>query len=76
MVGHQYVQKVAQTLEVCTVEGLLLAAKTMLSRYRWDEKSLWVDKEQQCLKYGDDAVLKVGAADGEMTISYGNGWGD
>ena len=74
--GQSAWAKVDQPPEVRTVEGVLFAAKNMLLEWGWDKTSLWVDKEEQRLKCGDDLVSAVCVADGQIHPTYGEGWND
>ena len=76
--GQQVWAKSDMPLEIRTAQGVLFAAKHMLTSSEWgfDKRSLWVDTDENVLKCGEDLVMKTGTENHKHLIEYGGAWKD
>ena len=72
--GEKVWSKVDQPLDARICQRVLFAAKNMLMGWGFDRKSLWVDKETQMLKCGEEMVLQTSVHDGAVVVEYGSDW--
>ena len=77
--GQKIWAKIERPIEIRTAQGILFAAKTMLSSEDWgfDKRSLWVDTDENVLKCGDDdLIMKTSIENHKLVIDYGGTWKD
>ena len=74
--GQQIWAKVDRPLEIRIVQGVLFAAKRMLTSPEWgfDKRSLWVDEDNNILSCGDDEVMNARVENKKLHIEYSSGW--
>ena len=74
--GQKIWAKIEKPIEIRIAQGILFAAKSMLSSEDWgfDKRSLWVDTDENVLKCGEDVVMKTGTENRKLLIEYGGAW--
>ena len=74
--GQSMWAKIDQPVQVRVPEGVLFAAKKMLVEWGWGKKSIWVDKDEQCVTCGGNHVMSVSVVDRKVRVVYDDGWED
>ena len=76
--GQQVWAKSDMPLEIRTAQGVLFAAKHMLTSSEWgfDKKSLWVDTDNNILTCGNEKVMNTRVENQKLHIGYASGWQD